>query len=152
MVTSSCRILPKIWQHRTSCARSPIVPADPMQLSKRERQIMELIYARGQATAVDVVAAMSDAPTHTAVRTLLRILVRKGHLGHHKQGREFVYTPTRPRGQVARSALRRLLETFFDNSIERAVASYIADPKTRLSDEEIGRLTHLIEQARRRGE
>jgi BlaI family penicillinase repressor len=125
---------------------------DPMQLSRRERQIMEVIYGRGKATALEVAGAIADAPTSTAVRTLLRILERKGHLTHHKQGREFIYTPTRARGRVARSALRRLLATFFDNSLEQAVASYMADPKTRLSADELSGLTRLIDEARRRGE
>src|SRR5688572_24754343 len=114
---------------------------DPMRLSRRERQIMEVVYARGgEATASDVLAALPDPPTRTAVRTLLRILEGKGHLTHRKAGREFVYRPTRPRGQVARSALRRLLDTFFGGSLEQAVATYMADPKAKLSDAELHRL------------
>lgn len=122
-----------------------------MRLSRRERQVMEAVYARGEATASDVLAALPDPPTRTAVRTFLRILEDKGHLTHRKAGREFVYRPTRPRGQVARSALRRLLDTFFGGSLERAVAAYVSDPKARLSDEELRRLTSLIDDARRRG-
>jgi BlaI family transcriptional regulator, penicillinase repressor len=122
-----------------------------MLLSKRERQIMEAIYARGHATAIQVTEALPDPPTGTAVRTLLRILERKGQLTHSKQGREFIYKPTRPRGEVARSVLRRLLATYFDNSLEQVLATYMADPKTRFSEDELGRLHQLIEQARRRG-
>jgi len=123
---------------------------DPLQLSRRQRQIMEAIYAAGEATAADVTAALYDPPSNTAVRTLLRILEDKGHLTHEKRGREFVYRPTRPRGNVARGALRRLLATFFDHSLERALASYMTDPKTKPSDEELRRMSDLIDQARRK--
>ncbi len=123
--------------------------SDPVQLSKRERQIMEAIYARGSASALEVAAALPDPPSHTAVRTLLRILERKGHLSHTKRGREFFYKPTRPHGQAARSAMRTLLATFFGNSLERAVAAYMADPAARVSDEEIRRIEELLAQGRR---
>ena len=123
---------------------------DPLQLSRRQRQIMEAIYAAGKATAADVTAALADPPSNTAVRTLLRILEEKGHLVHEKRGREFVYRPTRPRDAVARGALRRLLATFFDHSLERALASYMADPKTRLGQQELARMSQMIEQARRK--
>jgi BlaI family transcriptional regulator, penicillinase repressor len=124
--------------------------SDAMRLSRRERQIMEVVYARGEITATEITGALADAPSHTAVRTLLGILERKGHLSHRKLGREFIYRPTRPRSAVARSALRQLLATFFDNSVERALASYIADPKTKLSEDELRRLEQLIEQARKK--
>ena len=121
------------------------------ELSKRERQIMDVIYAAREASAAQVVLALPDPPTQTAVRTLLGILERKGHLTHIKRGRQFIYRPTHPRRQAARSALRRLLTTFFDGSVEHALASYIADPKTRLSDDQLERLGDLIDQARRGG-
>jgi predicted transcriptional regulator len=120
---------------------------DPMHLSKRERQIMELIYARSEATAEQIAAALPDPPSTTAVRTLLTILEKKGHLTHRKESRQFVYRSTRPRQQVARSALRRLISTFFDGSLDGAVAAYMSDPKTKLSPEEIGRLRQLIDEA-----
>jgi BlaI family transcriptional regulator, penicillinase repressor len=122
---------------------------DPLHLSRRQRQIMEAIYAAGQASAADVTAALSDPPSNTAVRTLLRILEEKGHLTHEKRGREFIYRPTRPRGHVARGALRRLLATFFDHSLERALASYMTDPRTKLTEDELRRISDLIDQARR---
>jgi predicted transcriptional regulator len=81
-------------------------------LSRRERQIMEIVFAREQATALEVVAALPDPPTKTAVRTLLRILEEKGHLKHVQRGREFVYQPTQPRLRAARSAFQRVLKTF----------------------------------------
>jgi predicted transcriptional regulator len=122
------------------------------RLSKRERQIMEIIYARGQATANDVLADMADPPTRTTIRTLLRILETKGHLSHTADNREFVYKPTQPRAKVGRSALRSVLRAFFANSASRALASHLADPQTRLSAEEAAELKTLIDQARKRGE
>jgi predicted transcriptional regulator len=124
---------------------------DPLHLSKRERQIMEALYRRGEATAVEVLGDLADPPSRTAVRTLLRILEDKGHLTHRKSGREFVYRPTRARQQVARSAFRRLLATFFGGSIEQAVAAYMADPSAELSQPELERLRALVEQARAKG-
>ena len=122
---------------------------DPLELSRRERQIMDAVYARGEASANDVLAAIADPPGRTAVRTFLRILEDKGHLVHRKEGREFVYKPTRPRGKVARTALRRLLDTFFGGSLEQAVAAYLADPTAELSADELMRLQALIEHARK---
>jgi predicted transcriptional regulator len=94
---------------------------------------------------------LPDPPSRTAVRTFLRILEDKGHLAHRKQGREFIYRPTRARGQVGRSAFRRLLATFFGGSLEQAVAAYMADPRAELSDDELDRLHALIEQAKKKG-
>ena len=127
------------------------MPPDPLHLTKRERQIMEALYRRGEATAADLHADLPDRPSRTAVRTFLRILEEKGHLTHRKEGREFVYKPTRARSTVARSAFRKLLSTFFAGSLERAVAAYIADPGAELSPEDLDRLRDLIEQARRKG-
>src|SRR3954468_6418136 len=102
--------------------------SDPLQLSKRERQIMESIYRRGEASAVEVLADLPDPPSRTAVRTLLRILETKGHLTPRAQGKEFFYKPIKSRERVAKPALRRVLETFFGGSIERAVAAHLSDP------------------------
>ncbi|MBN1346627.1 MAG: BlaI/MecI/CopY family transcriptional regulator [Phycisphaerae bacterium] len=123
-----------------------------LKLSRRERQIMDIIYARERATATEVLMDLPDPPTRTAVRTLLRILEDKGHLKHTKKGREFVYQPTRPRSRAGRSALRRLLETFFEGSIEKAVAVHLMDPAAELSDEELDRLGKLIREAKRKGD
>lgn len=120
---------------------------DPLHLSRRERQIMEIVYSRAECSARQVADALPDPPSRTAVRTLLRILEDKGHLTHRVQGREFLYRPVRARGSVARTALRRLLDTFFAGSIERAVAAHLADPRTRLSEEELSRLRALIADA-----
>jgi predicted transcriptional regulator len=121
-------------------------------LSRRERQIMDVVYARGEASAGEVHAALPDAPSRTAVRTLLRILEEKGHLKHRQEGLTYIYQPTRPRGRAGRSALRRVLETFFDGSLEKAVAAHLADDAARLSPEELARLAVLINQARKRGQ
>ena len=118
------------------------------RLSRRERQIMDIIYAKGEASAVDVVDAMPDPPSKTAVRTLMRILEEKGHLSHRQDGLKYLYRPTRPRGRAGRSAFRRVLETFFDGSLEKAVAAHLGDPASGLSPEELKRLADLIQQAR----
>jgi predicted transcriptional regulator len=124
---------------------------DNTGLSRRERQIMDIIFARGQATANDVLAGLPDPPTRTAVRTLLRILEQKGHLKHRQEGREFIYAPTRPRKKEGQSAFRRVVRIFFGGSLEKAVAAHLADPGSELSAEELKRLQDLIEQARKRG-
>jgi BlaI family penicillinase repressor len=122
---------------------------DQQHLSRRERQIMDVIFARQGASATEVLQGLPDPPSRTAVRTLLRILEEKGHLTHRKQGREFVYRPTRPRKRVGRSALRRVLATFFNGSLESAVAAHLSDPDTKLTPEELKRLSELIAQAKR---
>src|SRR3954471_18261457 len=110
--------------------------SDPFELSKRERQIMDVIYRLGEASAVEVLAELPDPPSRTAVRTFLRILEDKGHLTHRQDGKEYVYKPTRSTARVARSALRGVLDTFFGGSLERAVTAHLADPKSQLSDDD----------------
>jgi len=119
-------------------------------LSRRERQIMDVIYASGEASAAEVVERLPDPPTRTAVRTLLRILEDKGHLKHRKQGREFIYRPTRPRQRAGQSAIRRVLETFFEGSLEKAVAAHLADPSAVSTPEELNRLARLIREAKKK--
>ena len=123
---------------------------DPLHLSRREREIMEVIYRLGECSTNDVLAAMASPPTRTAVRTFLGILEQKGHLVHRKEGREFIYRPTRPQKQAARSALQSILGTFFGGSIEKAVVAYLSDPKQRLDRGEIKRLRELIDEAQKR--
>ena len=120
-------------------------------LSRRERQIMDVIYGRGAATAVEVVENLPDPPSKTAVRTLMRILEEKGHLKHVQRGREFVYQPTRPRLRAGRSAFQRVLATFFEGSLEKAVAAHLSDSAADLSAEELQRLADLIQEARKQG-
>ncbi len=125
---------------------------DVPQLSRRERQIMDIIYARGAATANQVLEDLPDPPSRVSVRTLLRILEEKGHLVHKARGREFVYGPTRPRKREGRSALRRVLTTFFDGSLSKAVTAHMTDPAAQFSPEDLMRLEQLIKEARKREE
>jgi len=127
---------------------------DPSPLSKRQRQIMDVIYARGQASISQVLANIPDPPMRGALRTLLRIMEEKGHLTRRQEGREFVYRPTQPRTQAARSALGRVLEVFYNGSLEQAVAAHLANPGRvkKLSRAELQRLSDLIDQAKRKGE
>jgi len=112
---------------------------------------MDVVYACGAASVSEVLRRMSDPPARVSVRTLLRILEEKGHLKHTRQGKEFIYRPTRPRARAARSALDRVLSTFFGGSIEQAVAVHLSRRQVKLSDEELRRLEALIRQARERG-
>ena len=121
------------------------------QLSRRERQIMDAVFTHGEASANQVVQLMSDAPSRTAVRTFLRILVEKGHLTQRKVGREMFYKPTRPRKRAGQSALQRVVETFFDGSLEKAFAAHLSDANTDMPDEELKKLARLIREARRKG-
>jgi predicted transcriptional regulator len=120
-------------------------------LSRRERQIMDAIYSRGEASAAQVVAAIPDPPSKTAIRTLLTILERKGHLKHREQAGAYIYSPTRERQQAAQSAFRRLLDTFFGGSLEKAVAAHLADQTSHIGDAELKRLSDLIRQAKKEG-
>ncbi|MGC8638756.1 MAG: BlaI/MecI/CopY family transcriptional regulator [Isosphaeraceae bacterium] len=120
-------------------------------LSRRERQIMDVIYRKGRATAAEVMAELPDPPGYSAVRALLRILEEKGHLRHEAQGPRYVFLPTVARAKARQSALRQLLRTFFDGSTEQAVAALIDLSASKLSDEELDRLATLIDQARQEG-
>ncbi|HUT88807.1 MAG TPA: BlaI/MecI/CopY family transcriptional regulator [Thermoguttaceae bacterium] len=143
----------KIWLFKgDSRDREGISVDEQSQLSRRERQIMNVIYARGEASAGEVWEALPDRPSRTAVRTLLRILEEKGRLGHRKRGRQFIYRPTKPRTRAGRSAFQGVLETFFDGSLEKAVAAHLADPGVRPSPEELERLARLVRDAREKEE
>jgi predicted transcriptional regulator len=120
-------------------------------LSRRERQIMDIVYAQGEASAAAVHAALPDPPSYSAVRALLAILVKKGHLKHRSEEGRYIYAPTRRRAQAGRSALRRVLDTFFEGSLEKALAALLQGADARLSQEELQRLGQLIEQARKEG-
>ena len=120
-------------------------------LSRRERQIMDAIYRRGQATAAEVLEDMPDPPSYSAVRAMLRVLEEKGHLRHEQQGPRYVFLPTVPREQARRSALQQLVRTFFDGSTEQTVAALLDLSDRKLSDAELDRLSQLIDQARKEG-
>ncbi|MEM9996404.1 MAG: BlaI/MecI/CopY family transcriptional regulator [Bacteroidota bacterium] len=122
-----------------------------VSLSRRERQIMDILYRQGEATAAEVRAALPDAPSYSAVRALLRILVEKGHLTHTQDGPRYVYHPTVAPEKAQRSALRHLLDTFFEDSAEQAVAALLDLKSDQLSDADLDRLTRLIDQAKKEG-
>ena len=121
------------------------------RLSRRERQIMDIIYERTQATAAEVLENMTDPPSYSAVRAMLRVLEEKGHLKHRQDGPRYVYQPTVSRSRASTSALERVLRTFFENSTEQAVAALLDLKAAKLSDDELDRLRTLIEQARQEG-
>lgn len=121
------------------------------QFSRRERQIMEIIYRRGEATVADVLDAMHDPPSYSAVRALLNLLEDKGHLRHKQNGRKYVYAPIVVRAKARRSALRNLLQTFFDGSVEQVVTTLLELDEKNLSDDELERLSNLIERAKTEG-
>lgn len=120
-------------------------------LSRRERQIMDVLYRDGQATASEVLAALPDPPSYSAVRAMLRILENKGHARHVAEGTRYVYQPTLPRDRAGRPALAGVLETFFDGSTEKAVAALLDLSRDELSEEQLDRLSQLIDQARMEG-
>ena len=122
-----------------------------LDLSRRERQIVDILYAQGRATAAEVQAALPDPPSYSAVRAMLRILEEKGHVRHEQDGPRYVYVPTSARDNAKRSALRHMLQTFFDGSAEQAISALLDDSSTRLSDRELDRLARMIDQARRTG-
>jgi len=121
------------------------------ELSRRERQIMDILYRSGEASVADVLAEIPDPPSYSAVRALLRVLEKKGHVEHERQGPRYVYRPTVPRREARESAMKRLLQTFFDNSAEDAMAAFLDMSVDELSDDELRRLGRLIDQARREG-
>ena len=121
------------------------------ELSRRERQIMNIIYQKGESTAAEIRDHLPDPPSYSTVRALLVVLEKKGHLKHVEQGLRYVYYPTLPREKVKHSELKNLMQTFFDNSTERVVAALLELSGSDLSDEEFERLTRLIEQARKEG-
>jgi predicted transcriptional regulator len=125
--------------------------AQHRDLSRRERQILDILYQRGQATAADVQAALPEPPSYSAVRALLRILEEKGHVRHQQDGPRYVYVPTVARDNAKRSALRHVLKTFFDGSAEQAISALLDENSTRLSGEELDRLARLIDGARKSG-
>ena len=121
-------------------------------LSRRERQIMDIIYRRGSATAVEVLRELPPPPvSKSAVRSFLRILEENGHLQHALHGQTYVYRASQSRQKAGRSALRRVLDTFFDASLEKALAAHLSDENVELSAEELSRLLRLIKESRLKG-
>ena len=120
-------------------------------LSRRERQIMDIVFRKGSATASEVRESLPDPPSYSAVRAMLRILEEKGHLRHEQDGPRYVFHATLSVEAARRSALRRMLQTFFDNSLEEAVATLLDVESSNVTEEELERLARMIETARKEG-
>ena len=118
-------------------------------LSRRERLIMDILYKRGKATAADVMADIPGTPSYSTIRTQLRVLEEKGHVTHEEQGPKYVYVPAVPRRAARKSALRHVVETFFDGSAEQTVAALLGGE--RLAADELDRIAELIARARKDG-
>lgn len=118
-------------------------------LSRRERQIMDLLFQRGRATAADVQEGLPEAPSYSAVRALLRILEEKGHVRHEQDGPRYVYIPKADRERARQSALKHVVQTFFDGSAEQAVSALLGSEAPRMGADELERLAALIERARK---
>ncbi len=120
-------------------------------LSRRERQIMDIIYEINEASVAQVLELIPDPPSYSSVRALLRVLEEKGHLKHTQQGPRYIYSPTLPREEASHNALKHVLKTFFDNSTEDVVAALLNISEEDLSEEEYKRLTQLIKKAQKEG-
>ena len=125
--------------------------ANDRDLSRRERQIMDFLFRTGRATAAEVMEGLSDAPSYSAVRALLRILEQKGHIRHEEEGRAYVYMPLVRRDAARQTALTHLLKTFFDNSAEQAMAALLAIKGEKMSGAELERMSKMIEKAKTEG-
>lgn len=120
-------------------------------LSRRERQIMDIVYRRGEATAQDILDEIADPPSYSAIRALLRVLVEKQHLQHRMDGPRYVYAPTLSRQKARAGALAQVVNTFFDGSALQAASALLGSPQAKLSDAELDELSALIRAARRKG-
>ena len=127
-------------------AKSPHVT-----LTRRERQIMDVLFRRGRATASQVMQELPGGPSYSTVRTQLRVLEDKGHVRHEEEGPRYVYMPAVPRHAARKSALRHLVNTFFDGSTEKVVAALLGGEGTRLTDEELKRVADLVAKAQKEG-
>jgi BlaI family transcriptional regulator, penicillinase repressor len=134
-------------QHKTKSKRA----ASGADLSRRERQIMDILYQSGRATVSEVRSALPDPPSYSAVRAMLRVLEGKGHIRHEEESLRYVFLPVVARDKAKFSALKHLLETFFDGSAEQAVASLLDGSAAKLSPEQLDRLSRLIEKAKQEG-
>jgi predicted transcriptional regulator len=130
-----------------------VKPSTPLHvvLPRRERQIMEVLFRRGRATAAEVMEELPGQTSYSTVRTQLRILENKGHVRHEDDGVRFIYMPVARRDTARKSALRHLVDTFFDGSAEKTVAALLGGEATRVSDEELDRIAALIDKARKDG-
>jgi predicted transcriptional regulator len=122
-----------------------------VELSRRERQIMEALYTLGRASAAEIREALPNPPSYTAVRTHLSILHERGQVKYRSDGTRYIYEPVVPREEMAGNAIARVMQTFFDNSVEKVVSTLLRRKDSRLSAEQLDRLARLIEKARKEG-
>src|SRR4026207_370443 len=130
---------------------SPKPPSDHVSLTRRERQVMDILYKRGRATASEVLDDLPGTPHYSTVRTQLRVLEEKGHVTHEEDGVRYVYIPAVPRRAARKSALRHLVDTFFDGSAEQVVAAVLGGEGSRLSEKELDRIAELVAKAKKEG-
>ncbi len=119
-------------------------------LSRRERQIIEIVYSNNSASVGDVVSQMDNAPSYSAVRAFMRILEEKGHLKHKKTGAKYIYFPTRPRCNTRKSALKSVFQTFFDSSVENTLAALLDISDSEISEEDFKKLSDLINKSKKK--
>jgi predicted transcriptional regulator len=119
------------------------------KLSRRERQIMDVLYERGRATAAEILASLPDPPSYSAIRALIKVLEDKGHVKHQEDGPRYVFTPSVPRAKARKNAVKHLLQTFFDDSAGEAVASLLGASGGKLTPEELDKIEELIARARK---
>jgi BlaI family penicillinase repressor len=124
----------------------------PTALSRRERQIMDVLYRLGRASVADVLNQLNGKKHYSTVRAQLRVLEEKGHIRHEEEGSRYVYLPTVPRDVARRSALRHLVETFFEGSTEKVVTALLGEEASQISPEELERLAHLIAKSKKEGQ
>jgi predicted transcriptional regulator len=120
-------------------------------LTRRERQIMDILHRRGRATAHEVLEDLADPPSYSAVRALMRLLEERGHIKHEQEGTRYVYRPVATKGDARRSALAHVVHTFFAGSVEQTVAALVESPRSKLSRDELDRLAALIDRAKKEG-
>jgi predicted transcriptional regulator len=126
-------------------------PPTKQPLTRREREIMDILYRRGRATAHEVLEDLADPPSYSAVRALLRLLEERGHIKHAEDGQRYIYSPAVARGDARKSALAHVVKTFFAGSVEQAVATLVESSRSKLSREELDRLSNLIDRAKKEG-
>jgi predicted transcriptional regulator len=120
-------------------------------LTRREREIMDIVYRLGRASAQEVRDNLAEAPSYSAVRALLRLLEERGHVKHIEEGARYVYLPAVPRGEARRKALTHVVATFFGGSVEQAMLTLVESSRSKLSSAELERLARIVQQARQEG-
>ena len=141
-----------VLQHTVAFTASNMAKNTDRNLSRRERQIMDILYRRGKASAQEILEAMPDPPTYSAVRAKLRVLEEKGHVRHQEESLRYVYLPVVARESARKSALRHMVTTFFSGSVQDTVAALLDLSAAKLSSADLDRISEMIEQAKKEGE